>query len=53
MTPVGTVWFAWAVKRPTPRCIQTSAFTLDGDRDAIRARAVRIALEGVLQLVGP
>jgi len=53
VTPVGTVWFAWAVKRPTPRCVQTSCFTLDGDRNSIRTQAVQIALDGVLRVVGP
>jgi nicotinamide-nucleotide amidase len=53
VAPVGTVWFGWALKDPAPRCVQTSRFELDGDREAVRAAAVRIALEGVLRLLDP
>ena len=47
IAPVGTVWFAWAVKNPDPVCVQTSRFEFSGSRDVVRAQAVRIALEGV------
>jgi nicotinamide-nucleotide amidase len=50
-TPVGTVWFGWGVKAPVPRCIQTSRFELTGNRQAIRAAAVSIALEGIRTLL--
>lgn len=42
--PVGTVWFAWAVRGNPPevRCEQ-----LDGDRLAVRQASIRIALEGI------
>lgn len=42
--PVGTVWFAWA-----RRGLETEAAVhhLDGDRAAIRAACVRLALEGL------
>ena len=42
--PVGMVWFAWA------RAGRTEAVRhqLDGDRAAVRAASVRIALEGLL-----
>jgi nicotinamide-nucleotide amidase len=53
MTPVGTVWFGWAVKGPEPRCVQTARHELDGDRATVRARAVRVALEGLLTLLEP
>lgn len=46
--PVGTVWFAWGVKQGV-----TSAHwhRLSGDRAEVRAQAVRIALQGVLELL--
>ncbi len=45
--PVGTVWFAWAVGRT----VKTACHHLSGDRDAVRVKAVRIALQGVLDLL--
>lgn len=42
--PVGTVWFAWA----TDGMVRTACHHLDGDRDAIRVKAVRIALQGIV-----
>ncbi len=43
--PVGTVWFAWAIKnQPTVSCL--SFFS--GDRRAIREQAVEQALQGLL-----
>lgn len=47
LTPVGTVWFAWAVETPTPQCIQTSRHELAGDRASVREQTVEIALEGL------
>ncbi|MEX2328070.1 MAG: CinA family protein [Pseudomonadales bacterium] len=52
VTPVGTVWFGWAVRTPEIHCIQTSQHDLKGNRDAIRNLAVRIALEGVRTVLG-
>jgi len=45
LQPVGTVWFAWAA-----RDAHTAAavHTLEGDRAAVRAAAIRVALEGAL-----
>lgn len=51
LTPVGTVWFGWAVAAPAPRCWQTAQHHFDGDRDAVRSQAVRIALEGIRTLL--
>ena len=48
VTPVGTVWFAWALRNHQIECIQTSQHDLKGDRQAIRHQAVTIALEGVI-----
>jgi len=45
--PVGMVWFAWA----TNDDVQTACHQLSGDRDAIRAKSVQIALQGVLNLL--
>ena len=47
--PVGTVWFAWGLKDGV--CVARLHY-LEGDRVAIRKQAVRIALEGVLELIG-
>ncbi len=48
VTPVGTVWFAWALRTPEIRCVQTLQSHFDGDRDAVRNQAVNLALRGVL-----
>jgi nicotinamide-nucleotide amidase len=45
--PVGTVWFAWVSKGKT----KAVCHHLSGDRDAIRVKATRIALQGVLDLL--
>lgn len=45
--PVGTVWFAWVSKGKA----KTACHLLTGDRDAIRVKATRIALQGVLDLL--
>lgn len=46
--PVGTVWFAWGIKNG----LQLSRMhMLEGDRTEIRNHAIRIALEGVLELL--
>jgi nicotinamide-nucleotide amidase len=51
LIPVGTVWFAWALKlsaTPAPQCVQTAQHKFTGSRDQVREQAVRIALQGVL-----
>lgn len=45
--PVGTVWFAWGFKHGI--CVARHQY-LHGDRAAIRAHAVNIALQGVLDI---
>ena len=45
--PVGTVWFAWAVGR----AVQTACHHFPGDRDAVRTKSARVALQGVLNLL--
>jgi nicotinamide-nucleotide amidase len=47
VAPIGTIWFAWAVRAPDIECIQTSQHNFSGDREAIRNLAACIALDGV------
>ncbi|MDO8263955.1 MAG: nicotinamide-nucleotide amidohydrolase family protein [Gallionella sp.] len=47
--PVGTVWFAWGVKNGV---MLAQVHHLAGNRSEIRSRAVHIALQGVLDLLG-
>jgi len=47
--PVGTVWFAWGCKQG--ECV-ARLHNLAGDRAEIRVQAVRIALQGVLEVLG-
>lgn len=42
--PVGTVWFAWAVRG---RAVDTARLQFDGDREAVRHGTVIHALEGL------
>ncbi|MFU8816321.1 MAG: CinA family protein [Pseudomonadales bacterium] len=51
LAPVGTVWFAWAIAAPTPRCLQTSRHRLSGSRERVRQQAVTIALQGLLDIL--
>jgi nicotinamide-nucleotide amidase len=46
--PVGTVWFAWGIKGEVSIA---RLHQLAGNRAEIRAQAVRIALQGVLELL--
>ena len=46
--PVGTVWFAWGIKGG--QCV-AQLRQLSGSRAEIRSHAVRIALQGVLELL--
>ncbi|NIL94504.1 MAG: nicotinamide-nucleotide amidohydrolase family protein [Woeseiaceae bacterium] len=46
--PVGTVWFAWAVRDGGKIRTETSGEHFDGDRDLIRELTVVHALQGVL-----
>ncbi|NIP16443.1 MAG: nicotinamide-nucleotide amidohydrolase family protein [Pseudomonadales bacterium] len=52
LTPVGTVWFAWARRdRPDaePVCVQAAQHRFSGSRDEVRNQAVVLALQGVLE----
>ena len=46
--PVGTVWFAWGVKNGETHA---QRYQLDGKRDEVRSQAVRIALQGIADLL--
>jgi nicotinamide-nucleotide amidase len=46
--PVGTVWFAWGLKHAV---ISTQRHQFSGNRAQVRAQAVRIALQGVIDLL--
>lgn len=48
--PVGTVWFAWAVRADDRYEVRTHLESLAGDREAVRRRAVACALKGVLEV---
>ena len=50
--PVGTVWFAWAVRDGAKIRITTDLGHFDGDREAIRELTVAHALQGVLERIG-
>jgi len=46
--PVGTVWFAWGIK---DRACVAQLYHLGGNRAEVRAQSVRIALQGVVNLL--
>ena len=51
VSPVGTVWFGWALREGAEvRCVQTAEHHLSGSRQVVRRQAVEVALEGVLAL---
>ena len=47
--PVGTVWFAWGIKQGS---IHAQRHQISGDRAEVRAAAVRVALQGVINMLG-
>ena len=49
--PVGTVWFAWAVKNVCGAEIVTDCQVFSGDRDLVREQTVTHALEGVRERI--
>ena len=44
--PVGTVWFAWSL---ADGVVTTARRQFSGDRDEVRAQAVHVALQGLLE----
>lgn len=49
--PVGTVWFAWAVRDGADALIDTSCEYFSGDRELVRELTVAHALQGVLERI--
>jgi len=47
--PVGTVWFAWAVRSDDRSEVRTHLEVFPGGREDVRRRAVACALAGVLE----
>jgi nicotinamide-nucleotide amidase len=47
--PVGTVWLGWASRRGRTIRVATQLRNFRGDRDAVRRKTVRAALEGLLR----
>lgn len=48
--PVGSVWFAWAVRSDDRSEVRTQLEIFRGDREAVRRQAVACALRGVLEV---
>jgi nicotinamide-nucleotide amidase len=48
--PVGTMWFAWGIKNGETHA---QRYLLNGNRSEIRAQAVQIALQGIINLLNP
>ena len=49
--PVGTVWFAWAVRDGRGAKIETVRAAFQGDRDLVRELTVAHALQGVRERI--
>lgn len=49
--PVGTVWFAWAVRDGADALTDTSCQQFSGDRELIRELTVAHALQGVIERI--
>src|ERR1700735_698694 len=47
--PVGTVWLGWAARRGRTVHVATQLRRFRGDREAVRRKTVRAALEGLLR----
>lgn len=50
--PVGTVWFAWAVRDGANALVDTNCEQFTGDRDLVRELTVAHALQGILERCG-
>jgi nicotinamide-nucleotide amidase len=48
--PVGTVWLGWAVRRGRAIRVTAQLRRFRGDREAVRRKTVRAALEGLLDI---
>jgi len=49
--PVGTVWFAWAVRDGSHALTDTSCEHFAGDRELVRELTVAHALQGILERI--
>ena len=49
--PVGTVWFGWALRNKEKTSIDAEKHMIKGDREAVRTRAVIIALQGIRERI--
>ena len=49
--PVGTVWFAWAVRDGNNALTDTSCEQFTGDRELVRELTVAHALQGILERI--
>jgi nicotinamide-nucleotide amidase len=47
--PVGTVWFAWALRSGSGVKVESDSQRFDGDRNEIRVQSVAHALRGILE----
>jgi nicotinamide-nucleotide amidase len=48
--PVGTVWLAWAERRGRTMRVAVQLRHFRGDREAVRRKTVRAALQGLLDI---
>jgi nicotinamide-nucleotide amidase len=48
--PVGTIWLGWAVRRGRAIHVDVKLKHFRGDREAVRRKTVRAALEGLLEV---
>lgn len=51
--PVGTVWFAWAVRTGGEITIDAKMHHFPGDRRSVRSSAVIVALQGIRERLNP
>jgi nicotinamide-nucleotide amidase len=47
--PVGTVWFAWAIRRGRRVQVTSEIRHFRGNRETVRRKTVQVALEGILR----
>jgi nicotinamide-nucleotide amidase len=50
--PVGTVWLAWAYRRRGAIRVVVQLEHFRGDRETVRRKTVRVALQGLLKIPG-
>ncbi len=50
--PVGTVWLAWAYRRRRVIRVAVQLICFRGNREAVRRKTVRAALQGLLKIYG-